>query len=336
MKTRDEKYMKMCFTLANKGKGKVSPNPLVGCVVLDKNGIVVSKGYHKKYGENHAERDALLKLKNNEAEGGTLYVNLEPCSHYGHTPPCTDLIIERKLARVVYGINDPNPKVNGIDKLKKAGIETIGGVLEKEAGFLNRVFIKNMTKKLPYVVLKTATTMDGKIASKTGDSKWITSETARKEVYQMRREFDCIMPSSNTVLADNPTMEHRFKCILDKDLRVPENANILKQGQIYVASKENTPIKNGQLDLKEVLKTLYKKGICSVFVECGGTLAGSLLKDGLIDEVYQFIAPKILNDNEGLSCFDGEKCKKISECKNLKIYEIKRFGSDILIKAVVD
>ena len=196
----DEKYMRMCFKLAQKGKGKVAPNPLVGCVVLDKNGKVVSKGYHKKCGQNHAERDALLKLKNNEAEGGTLYVNLEPCSHYGKTPPCTELIIERKIKRVVTGMRDVNPKVKGITILKDAGIEVTTGVLEDEAKFLNRVFIKNMKEKLPYVVLKTATTADGKIAACSGDSKWITTDDARREVYKMREEFDCIMTSSNTVI----------------------------------------------------------------------------------------------------------------------------------------
>ena len=248
MQTDDEKYIKMCFALAKRGKGKVSPNPMVGCVVLDKNGDVVSKGYHKKYGENHAERDALLKLKNNEAEGGTLYVNLEPCSHYGHTPPCADLIIEKKLAKVIYSMDDPNPIVKGSDKLKCAGIEVISGVLKDEAKFLNRVFIKNMTQKLPYVVLKTATTMDGKIASSTGNSKWITSEKARKEVYKMRKEFDCILTSSNTILADNPRMEHKFKCILDKESRISINAEILKQGQIYIATKKNTNIKKNTLE----------------------------------------------------------------------------------------
>ena len=215
----DEKYMRMCFALAKKGYGKVAPNPMVGCVVLDRVGNLISKGYHKKYGENHAERDALLKLKNNEAEGGTLYVNLEPCSHFGKTPPCVDLIIKHKLKRVVIGMKDVNPKVDGITKLKNAGIE-VDFVLEEEARFLNRMFIKTMTEKMPYVVLKTASTMDGKIASKTGSSKWITSETARKEVYRMRKEFDCIMTSSNTVIADNPSMQHNFKCILDKDLRI--------------------------------------------------------------------------------------------------------------------
>lgn len=333
---QDEKYMRTCFALAKLGKGKVSPNPLVGCVVLDKNGNVVSKGYHKKYGENHAERDALLKLQNDDAKGGTLYVNLEPCSHYGKTPPCVDIIIEKKIARVVYGTDDPNPEVSGVEKLKKAGIKVTKGVLEKEAKFLNRIFIKNMTKKLPYVVLKTATTMDGKTASKTGDSKWITSEKSRQYARRLRQDFDCILTSSATVIADNPEMKHKFKCILDKDNRISKDSEILKQGKIYIADRKNTPLKNGKLDLKAVLKELYKKGIRSVFVECGGTLAGAFLKEGLIDEVYQFIAPKILNDNEGLSGFAGSKCNKISDCVNLKIYEIKKFDSDILIKALVN
>lgn len=330
----DEKYMRMCFALAKKGYGKAAPNPMVGCVVLDRVGNLISKGYHKKYGENHAERDALLKLKNNEAEGGTLYVNLEPCSHFGKTPPCVDLIIKHKLKRVVIGMKDVNPKVDGITKLKNAGIE-VDFVLEEEARFLNRMFIKTMTEKMPYVVLKTASTMDGKIASKTGSSKWITSETARKEVYRMRKEFDCIMTSSNTVIADNPSMQHNFKCILDKDLRTPKDAKIYQQGEIYIASKENTPLKDKQLDIEAVLKNLYSKGIYSVFVECGGTLAGSMLKDNLIDEVYQFIAPKILNDNNGLSCFNGADIKEISQAKNLKIYELKQIEKDILIKAIV-
>lgn len=331
----DIKYMKKCISLAKKGKGKVSPNPLVGCVVLNKKGEVISTGYHHKYGENHAERDALLKLKKGEAEGGTLYVNLEPCSHQGKTPPCTDIIIEHKIAKVVYGMKDPNKKVNGADILKKAGIEVVEGVLKEECEFLNRIFIKNMTKRLPYVVLKTATTMDGKIATKTGDSKWITSEEARKEVYKMRKEFDCILTSSNTVIADNPVMKHKFKCILDKNSRIPKDSQILKQGKIYIATRENTPLKNGELDLKAVLKELYKQGVCSIFVECGGKMGGAFLKEGLIDEVYQFIAPKILNDNSGLSSFNGSNVNKIKNCINLKIYEQKNFCSDILIKAVI-
>lgn len=321
----DEKYMQHCLSLALKGKGNVAPNPMVGCVILDKDGKLVSKGYHKKYGENHAERNALLKLKNNEAEGGTLYVNLEPCSHYGKTPPCVDLIIEHKLARVVFAMRDPNPKVNGISKLKNAGIEVVEGVLEEEAKFLNRVFIKNITTNLPYVVLKTATTMDGKIAAKTGSSKWITSTEAREEVYRMRKEFDCILTSSNTVIADNPAMEHKFKCILDRYSRTNPDSKIYRQGKIYI-SKE---------PLRETLEELYKQGVYTVFVECGGTLAGALLRENLIDEVYQFIAPKILNDNNGLSCFSGDDIENINQAKNLKIYEVKQIGPDLLLKSTV-
>lgn len=334
-----EKYMRMCFDLALLGKGQTSPNPMVGCVVLDKVGNIVSKGYHKKYGENHAERDALLKLQNNEAEGGILYVNLEPCSHYGKTPPCVDLIIEKKLKRVVIAMRDVNPKVDGISKLNDAGIEVIEGVLENEARYLNRVFIKNMTQKLPYVVLKTATTMDGKIATKTGDSKWITSEDSRKEVYKMREEFDCILTSSNTVLADNPSMfvnEGQMKCILDKDNRTSMSSKIYQQGSFYIANRENTSLKDGNLDLREVLKALYEKGVYSVFVECGGKLAGAFLKEGLIDEIYQFIAPKIVNDNSAKSCFDGDFVEKITECKSFRVYESQIIGNDILIKFLRD
>jgi diaminohydroxyphosphoribosylaminopyrimidine deaminase/5-amino-6-(5-phosphoribosylamino)uracil reductase len=328
-----EKYMKRCFQLALKGKGFTAPNPMVGCVILDKLGNVVSEGYHRKYGENHAERDALLKLKNNEAEDGTLYVNLEPCSHFGMTPPCVDLIIEKKIKKVVIAMRDVNPKVDGVAKLKNAGIEVVEGILEEEARFLNRIFIKNMKEELPYLVLKTATTMDGKIATRTGDSKWITCDNSRKEVYKMRAEFDCILTSSNTIIADNPAMEHKFKCILDKDSRVLKTANILRQGNIYIATKENTPLKDGNLDLRALLKYLYKdRGINSVFIECGGTLAGAFLRENLIDEIYQFIAPKIVNDNTAKSCFDGDDVLRIQDSKLFKIYETKIIEDDLLVK----
>ena len=177
--------------------------------------------------------------------------------------------------------------------------------------------------------------MDGKIATKTGSSKWITSEKSRAEVYKMRKDFDCILTSSNTVIADNPTMEHKFKCVLDKDSKTDPESKIYQQGEIYIATLKNTPLKNGKLDLQSVLSELYKKGVYSVFVECGGTLAGALLKEGLIDEVYQFIAPKILNDNRGFSCFNGNCIENINDSVNLKIYETKFLNPDILIKAEV-
>ena len=335
MSNIDEMYMQMCFELAKQGMGQVLPNPMVGCVVLNSNGNIVSKGYHKKYGENHAERDALLKLTNNEAEGGTLYVNLEPCSHYGKTPPCVDLIIERKIKKVVIAMRDVNPKVNGIQKLKDAGIDVVTGVLEEDAKFLNRIFIKNMSQKLPYVVLKTATTLDGKIATKSGDSKWITTSESRNLVYELRKEFDCILTSSNTVIADNPSMEHEYKCILDKDLRTDRNAKIYQQGEIYIASKHNTSLIDNELDIKEVLSYLFSQGIYTVFVECGGKLAGAILRENLIDEIYQFVAPKILNDNTGKSCFNGDSIDLISEAKNLKIYDVEKINKDILIRSII-
>ena len=174
--------------------------------------------------------------------------------------------------------------------------------------------------------------MDGKIATRTGDSKWITSDEARKEVYRMREEFDCILTSSNTVLADNPKMEHKFKCILDKNNRTSKNAKIYQQGNFYIATNENTQLKNGQLDLKYILEELYKKGVCTVFVECGGKLAGAFLRENLIDEIYQFIAPKIVNENSAKSCFDGDSIEKIADCKKFKIYDTQLIGEDVLIK----
>ncbi len=187
-----EKYMKKCIQLAKQGEGNVSPNPLVGCVVLDKFGNEISTGYHARYGENHAERDALLKLKNGEENDGTLIVNLEPCSHFGKTPPCTNLIIERGIKKVVIGMRDVNPKVDGITKLKAAGIEVIEGILENECKTLNEIFIKNQTQNKPFIAIKTATTLDGKIATSNGSSKWITSEKAREEVKKIRNRYDAI------------------------------------------------------------------------------------------------------------------------------------------------
>lgn len=208
-----ENYMKKCIALAKNGEGLTSPNPLVGCIVLDKNNNEISTGYHHKYGENHAERDALLKLHNGEEKDGTLVVNLEPCSHYGKTPPCADLIIERGLKKVIIGMQDVNPIVagNGIRKLQKAGIEVVSGVLENECKALNEIFIKNMTLNKTFIAIKTATTLDGKTATQSGSSKWITSKLAREEVKKIRNRYDAIMTSSTTILADNPTMLHRKK-----------------------------------------------------------------------------------------------------------------------------
>ncbi len=337
-----DKYMKKCIELAKEGEGQTSPNPLVGCVVLDKDGNEISTGFHHKYGENHAERDALLKLTNGEEKGGTLIVNLEPCSHHGKTPPCADLIIERGLKRVVIGMQDVNPIVagNGIRKLKNAGIEVVEHVLEDECKILNEVFIKNMTQKKVFVAIKTATTLDGKIATQNDSSKWITSEKAREEVKAIRNRYDAIMTSSATILADNPTMLHRKKIILDRKLRTNLEAPIYKNGEIYLFNDSldmfeggvnfiKTPAHDNKLDLEFVFNKAYELGIKSVLVESGGHLAGSALM--YADKIYHFIAPKITGDNRSLSCFDFQQIDDINKSLNFKFSDIKSFEPDILV-----
>lgn len=337
-----DKYMKKCIELAKGGEGQTSPNPLVGCVVLDKDGNEISTGFHHKYGENHAERDALLKLTKGEEKGGTLIVNLEPCSHHGKTPPCADLIIERGLKRVVIGMQDVNPIVagNGIKRLKDAGIEVVEHVLEDECKILNEVFIKNMTQKKVFIAIKTATTLDGKIATQNGSSKWITSEKAREEVKVIRNRYDAIMTSSATILADNPTMLHRKKIILDRKLRTNLEAPIYKNGEIYLFNDSldmfeggvnfiKTPVHDNKLDLEFIFNKAYELGIKSVLVESGGHLAGSVLK--YADKIYHFIAPKITGDNSSLSCFDFQQIDDINKSLNFKFSDIRSFEPDIVI-----
>lgn len=338
--------MKKCIELAKQAQGETSPNPLVGCIVLNDIGEIISTGYHKKYGENHAERDALLKL--DDAKNCTLIVNLEPCSHYGKTPPCADLIIEKGVKRVIYGMKDVNPIVagNGLKKLIDAGIEVIGPILEDECRKLNEIFIKNQVEHKTFVALKTATTIDGKIATSTNDSKWITSDFAREEVRNIRKRYDAILTSSSTILADNPTMEHKCKVILDRKLKTNSQMTIYKQGRIFVfhslknqssLSNNNlqyiyTPTVNNKLGIESILEELYKRGIMSVLVEAGGKLNGSFLP--YIDRLYHFVAPKILGDNNGKSCFYGKDVEKISNCTNLNFESVELFPPDILVNYV--
>lgn len=335
-------YMKKCIELAKNGEGQTSPNPMVGCVVLDKNENEISTGYHHKYGDNHAERDALLKLHNGEEKGGTLIVNLEPCSHHGKTPPCADLIIERGLKKVVIGMQDVNPIVagNGINKLQKAGIEVISGIMEEECKKLNEIFIKNMTQNKCFIAIKTATTLDGKIATSNGSSKWITASTAREKVKEIRNCYDAIMTTSSTILADNPTMLHRKKIILDRRLKTNLEAPIYKNGEIYLFNETldmfeggvnfiKTPVKANKLDLEFVFERAYELGIKSILIESGGILNGSALK--YADKIYHFIAPKITGDNSSLSCFNFQKINDINNSLNFEIESIEHFEPDILL-----
>lgn len=333
-----EKYMKRCIELAKQGQGKTSPNPLVGCVVTDEFDNVIATGYHKKCGENHAERDALEKINKGDAE--TLYVNLEPCSHYGKTPPCTDIIIEKGIKHVVIGMKDPNPKIQGIQTLKDAGIKVTVGVLEDECKKLNEIFIKNILHKKTFVAIKTATTLDGKIATSNGSSKWITSEVARDEVKKIRKKYDAILTSSSTVISDNPTMTHSKKIVLDRKLKTKLNYEIFKEGEIIVFNglKDDkianvkyikTPCIDGKISLEFVFEKLYELGIMSVLIESGGKLNGRALK--YVDKVYHFIAPKVVGDNSAKSCFNYREIYDISECKNFIIDDVKFFSPDILL-----
>ena len=350
--------MKKCIRLALKAEGETSPNPLVGCVVLNRNGEEISAGYHKRYGSLHAEAVALNKLSD-EAQGGTLIVNLEPCSHFGKTPPCSDLIIKKGIKKLVVGMRDPNPLVSGsgLEKCRKAGIDVIEDVLSEEVLKLNEVFIKNMTKQASFVVIKTATTLDGKIATKTGDSKWITSENARAEVQKIRNRYDAILTTSSTVIKDNPSLTCRLKnakkpvkIILDRDLKTDFNSKIYKTSgeKIYLVVDDKinknrlksipvhiTVIKcfseNSKLDLEDLFKQLFKFGIKSVLVEAGGKLNGELVSLGLVDKIYQFIAPKILADNEGVSAFEGRNINEISNTLDFKFEGIADFNPDILV-----
>lgn len=360
-----EKYMRKCINLAKKGEGFVSPNPLVGAVILDKNGNVAGYGRHEKYGEAHAEVNAvnMAEANGSDIKGGTIFVSLEPCSHYGKTPPCADLIIAKGLKKVVAGCVDPNPKVagKGLEKLKNAGLEVVSGVLEEECKKLNEIFIKNQLEKKVFVAIKTATTMDGKIASRTGNSKWITSEKSRNFVQKLRNKYDAILTGSGTVLADNPLMTCRLKngrnpvrVIVDSCAATQTGSNVYKNDEtavilavkddIKTANKypENVKIlkcplcaKSGKIDLEFLLAKLYETGIRSVLVEAGAGLNGALLAAGLVDKVYQFVAPKILGDKEAIGFVRGLQPEKIDDGIKLNIEAVKTFDPDVMLECRV-
>lgn len=363
-----EKYIRKCIALAKKSQGRVSPNPLVGAVILDKNGNIAGYGRHERYGEAHAEVNAVKMAEQNgfDIKEGTIFVSLEPCSHYGKTPACADMIISKGLKKVVAGCVDPNPAVagKGFEKLKKSGIEVVSGVLENECKKLNEIFIKNQIEKKPFISIKTAVTMDGKIAAKTGDSKWITSEKSRAYVHKLRNKYDAILTGSGTVISDNPSMTCRQKngrnpvrVIVDSKGSVPSDSNIFNDDgtKIYLAVSCNADVskypKNVEIikcplsiidgnntekiNLEFLFTTLYEKGIRSILVEAGGGLNGAILKSGLTDKVYQFIAPKIAGDKNAKSFVEGFDIKKINDGIKLEIESIKKFGPDIMIESKV-
>ncbi|MCD7739747.1 MAG: bifunctional diaminohydroxyphosphoribosylaminopyrimidine deaminase/5-amino-6-(5-phosphoribosylamino)uracil reductase RibD [Candidatus Gastranaerophilales bacterium] len=359
MQKEYQKLMRRCIKLAKKGEGKVSPNPLVGAVIFDDNFKIVSEGAHEYYGGNHAERNAILNAKE-DLKGKSIIVNLEPCPHYGKTPPCSDLIIEKGIKRVILGMVDPNPIVSGrgIKKLQNAGIEVITGILEDECKELNKFFIKNQLKELPYITIKTATTLDGKIGAKTGDSKWITDEYSRNYVQKLRNKYDAVLTSSATVIKDNPAMTVRLKngrnpvrIILDTNLSSSKESKIYEENgaRVIIITGEHIsdkkikeharhnieyikcPLKNGHIDLNYAQKLLFKEGIMSILIECGGILNNALIREEIADNLIQFISPKILGDKDGIAFVEGFEREKISQCNNLVITSTKRLKRDIIV-----
>ena len=360
----DQNYMLQAIQLAKQGEGWTNPNPMVGAVIV-KNGRIIGKGYHKKCGELHAERNAIASLTES-AEGATIYVTLEPCCHYGKTPPCTEAIIEQKIKRVVIGSRDPNPKVSGkgIKMLQEAGIEVIEDFMREECDRLNPVFFHYITTKTPYVVMKYAMTLDGKIATKTGASKWITGETARAEVQHMRHRYMGIMAGIGTVLADDPMLNVRvegwkspIRILCDSGLRIPLDGQIVKSAGKYrtivaYADSENTeakrkrlhemgveticcPDENNQVDLKKLMKYLGEEGIDSILLEGGGTLNDSALRAGIVQEVQAFIAPKLFGGMNSKTPVEGIGVRFPSEAVKLKCTDICQIGEDIRITCQV-
>lgn len=352
---RQEEYMKLALQLAKSTSGQTSPNPMVGSVVV-KNGEIVGVGAHLKPGEAHAEVHA-LKMAGEKAKDATIYVTLEPCSHHGKTPPCADLIIEKGLKKVVIASVDPNPQVagRGIQKLRNAGIEVEVGLLKDEADALNKFFFHYMNTKLPYVTLKTATTLDGKIATVTGKSKWITSEEARIDVHHYRHEHDAILVGVGTVLADNPSLTTRLKegglnpirVILDSKLRTPIDANVVMDKEaptwIFTTDEADDAKKQKLLDLgvrifslkrlqiKEILKVLGEEKIMSLFVEGGATVNGSFLKEKAVNQLITYFAPKLVGGQMAPTSFAGEGFHELHDALSLRIVSIEKIGPDVKI-----
>jgi len=359
----DTVYMSRCIELALKGGGTVSPNPMVGSVIVC-NGVIIGEGFHEIYGAPHAEVNAIASVADQELlRRSTLYVNLEPCSHFGKTPPCSDLIIEKGIPRVVVGCRDPFVSVagKGIAKLLAAGIEVTEGVLEAECMKLNEAFIKSHTSGLPFVSLKLAETLDGKIATSLGNSKWITGEAARMEVHRLRALYDAVVVGEATVRSDDAELTVRhcsgrnpLGVVLDRRLSLPveskifnteaptilfassawealDKAGILRErGVTVLFVREHA----GELDLRQVLEELHQRRILSILVEGGSRLSASFIRERLVDKIYMFIAPKLFG-GDALSSFAPLNISMPDESVALKFETPRFFGSDLLLEAYV-
>ncbi|MDP8216779.1 MAG: bifunctional diaminohydroxyphosphoribosylaminopyrimidine deaminase/5-amino-6-(5-phosphoribosylamino)uracil reductase RibD [Candidatus Kaelpia imicola] len=360
---RDLKFMHRAISLAKKARGKTSPNPMVGAVLVDKNGKIISEGYHRRAGASHAEVEAIDKA-GLKSKAATLYVSLEPCSSYGQTPPCVDRIIESGIKRVVIAVLDPNPENHnrGVRLLKKSGIDIRLGVMREEAEYLNRVFFKHIRERVPYVSLKAALSLDGRIADNKGLSKWISSGDARDFVHrEIRSKVDAVMVGIGTVLKDDPSLtlrdskgrlvkEQPLRVVLDSNLKIPIGANILKhrKGTLLIVTSVKTGkkkkreelIKRGVriidiaylsakgLDLKRVLKALYREGICHLLVEGGSSVLSSFLERGLADYLYLFISNMVLGGSYLI--YNGREFK-LNKCPKIVRRDCKIFNNSVMV-----
>jgi diaminohydroxyphosphoribosylaminopyrimidine deaminase / 5-amino-6-(5-phosphoribosylamino)uracil reductase len=336
---KDNKFfINECIKLAKNGAGYVSPNPLVGCIIV-KNGKIIGKGYHKIFGKAHAEVNAIndAKRKKHNLENSTLFVNLEPCSHFGKTPPCTDLIIKEKINRVVIGIKDPNPKINGkgIKILKAAGIKVEYKISKNECEDLNKFFIKYVTKNIPYVTLKIAQSIDGKIALDNNKSKYITGKESLKFVHELRSKYDAVLIGKNTAILDNPSLTVRlvkgrnpYRIVIDKDSELPKHLKIFTDKNSDKTIVINSP-QNKKISLINILKTLYELNISSVLVEGGANIFSQFVENNLFDDIYFVIAPKIIGD--GISSFRDFKITTLSKSKNIFLQKSFLSGNDLIL-----
>jgi diaminohydroxyphosphoribosylaminopyrimidine deaminase/5-amino-6-(5-phosphoribosylamino)uracil reductase len=361
----DIQYMKRALELAENGIGYVNPNPLVGAVIV-KGDRIIGEGYHQQYGGPHAEINAFTNASES-VEGATMYVTLEPCSHYGKTPPCALTIVEKRIKKVVIGLKDPNPIVagKGIEILRSSGIEVVAGVLEEEGRKLNEIFLKYITTQLPFVILKTAMTLDGKIATHTGDSKWITNEKSRDFVHQIRHRVAAIMVGIGTVLADDPLLNTRLqnakgsdpqRIIVDSKASIPLTSKILNMesnaGTIIAVTEQADkdkvrllqkkgaevivlPSSETRVDLRMLIEELGGRKIDSILLEGGGALNYSALEAGIVDKVYSFIAPKLIGGRDAKTPIEGVGKEYMKDAILLQDIDIHRFEQDIMIEGYI-
>ena len=354
----DEEYMLRAVRLARNGIGFVNPNPLVGAVIV-KNGNIIGEGWHEQYGQPHAERNA-LKNCTESPEGAEIYVTLEPCCHHGKQPPCTEAIIQAGIRKVYIGSDDPNPLVagKGAELLRQAGIEVQTGVCQAECDKLNKIFFHYITTKAPYCMMKIAMTADGKTATRTGLSRWITNEASRRHVHETRKQFSGIMCGIGTVIADNPSLTCRIenpsnptRIICDTHLRIPVECNIVRTADqvptiVATSSQDEAKLEKlrnhgvqilkikaheGNINLKLLMKKLGEQGIDSVLLEGGACLHESALRAGIVQHVQIYIAPKIFGGVSAKTAVGGLGVEEVDEAYRLSTPEIRTFGSDILL-----